>query len=989
MALNLWTLWGKPLGYHPLSGTQSVNVAVNYNNPASQLVISFMASSPSGATLTVNTTPIAKDFVLTGTPTLCKYDMSGYQLGHIDFIDKNSKGDIVIDNIQLVQKPLPKLTINGLSGNPSDWEQGGYSADGTRATNTARLRLISSDPNKVYMFPVQSNVISLGVASGYAINMGFWQADKTTFISNTGFGSGGSFSVPVAAAYYTITLAKADTTSNIAPSEIPSIQPMLNLGSTPAPYQSKRGDRMVLPKAKKNLFVNQDFINSKAYIDSHVSASLNSDGSFLLSNSDVNSREYIKQYVYASGKPIIWTVWAKAGTSNLLDIGLYNSATGVYDKRQTFTLTNSFAPYSITMPSTRVGDMYSPYIWIPASHNISVLQMQIEENLLATDYTPYSVQENRRPNRLSSKNLLPQSDIDSWDKIPGNSGVSLTPYTVPGFKGGVHFGDNSATRYGYVVMPSKPLANTNYVVSAIVKMDDGSAPTANDFGLVVGSDATTVTQVTSLGNGTYQVSGVYISAAPSGSYAGIIKNTNHSPKGLTATGYQVELGTTVTTYSPYKAILPPSKTGLSFDGVKDYLQLPSMTMDSVEIECLVTAETGGYAFDARSGVSNGYLATNGAKGSGIQSFTVNGVAGTTGSIPYGQRVKIKGFFAGAVASPVNVFATYIGSYKTQGTLYKVTCYLKGNIVAQYDFEKMKRGIAGTTILPSTWSVPKNNAIPTDMSAWQQGGLLGSTGGMQDDTTQIRTQIPFLQPSTAYTISVADGYQVVAVYEFNGSGAFITRNLQEKQSYTFTTSATTTNGWVSIQKTDPANIDSTLPIVPLDSINAKTMMVPGTSVQPYGLYQLVQNPMQGNLIPHFTDPSWAINANVKVLGKDFVHEDASGSGTFMTMYIPVLPNTKYRFISKVAGQQNSRWCIRETNGSGASYSLYGYGDYTFDFTTWSTTTVLCIYIYADSAGSWDVFLPKLIQLNGFEGTINGSPKALNGSRLAKRRLFSKR
>jgi hypothetical protein len=153
------------------------------------------------------------------------------------------------------------------------------------------------------------------------------------------------------------------------------------------------------------------------------------------------------------------------------------------------------------------------------------------------------------------------------------------------------------------------------------------------------------------------------------------------------------------------------KTGLSFNGVTDYLQLPSMTMDAIKMECLIDSNQLGDVclFDARNGYANSWVWSGvSGTGSNIPQFIVDGQVKTPiwTNIPKGIRTKIKIIPVSSFTDSVNVFSDYVANYKTKGIIYKVTCYLNGSIVAQYDFENAQN-IVGNQVIPSA-----QNLIPS-------------------------------------------------------------------------------------------------------------------------------------------------------------------------------------------------------------------------------------------------------------------------------------
>jgi hypothetical protein len=130
----------------------------------------------------------------------------------------------------------------------------------------------------------------------------------------------------------------------------------------------------------------------------------------------------------------------------------------------------------------------------------------------------------------------------------------------------------------------------------------------------------------------------------------------------------------------------PSNKGLSFDGLNDFIQLPSMTMDSIELD--VMFQTANYVLDARNGLSNGYFALIGAGiGGGWSQLLLNDSPSTLSSVPLNQRVKLKTIAISSFTDDVTILANSASSAQSKAVLYKVTCYLNNQIIAQYDFEK--------------------------------------------------------------------------------------------------------------------------------------------------------------------------------------------------------------------------------------------------------------------------------------------------------------
>jgi hypothetical protein len=145
-----------------------------------------------------------------------------------------------------------------------------------------------------------------------------------------------------------------------------------------------------------------------------------------------------------------------------------------------------------------------------------------------------------------------------------------------------------------------------------------------------------------------------------------------------------------------------AKTGLAFNGTTDYLQLPSMTMDSIEIDCLIDSVqpiNNAYFIDARTGLANSNINL------GNVDFIGTDWLSATGLIK-GQRTKVKLVAKQSFTDDITLFARYSGSEKLKATLYKVTCYLNGAVVATYDFENPSN-LIGDKVIPNA-----KNLIPS-------------------------------------------------------------------------------------------------------------------------------------------------------------------------------------------------------------------------------------------------------------------------------------
>lgn len=503
MALNLWKLAGKPTAYSPLPTGYTDSGFIRTGS----MKLKFKAKSSSKANLRVF---VSVTYALNSSITLTEdlkeyeYDFFYNQVGVLSFHNINNVTDIIIQDIELVRKPLPKLTINGIDGfNSGKWVLNSslhtVINDETLELNATSLSqnayiLVDVIPNTVYTYGLEEGLAAITTENASSFLLTPYASGFRSF--NTGNNS---------------KIRCYLSNASVGTGRFIFKRPMLNLGSTPAPYSKKTGDRMVEPTPVKNLF-DKTTITSNSVV--------NSDNGSLVSNTLYSASDFIM--VEAS------KMYYK------------NSRGGVafYDSNKTFI------------------------------------------------------------SGLSSANNF------------------QTP------------------------------SNTKYIRTTVIKAED-------DIDKLV-----------------------------------ILDNVQINPKAKR---------------------LVSAETGLRFEG-DSYLQLPSMTMDSIEIECLIDSvqknQTYKNIIDARSGLTSGYV-TMGADNNLYTGsvFTIEGFAKN-------ERTKIKASRLTPFTDDVTIFAGSTGADKTMGTLYKVTCYLNGGIVAQYDFENPST-LVGDKVVES----PKNLIPSFEDSRW--------------------------------------------------------------------------------------------------------------------------------------------------------------------------------------------------------------------------------------------------------------------------------
>lgn len=162
---------------------------------------------------------------------------------------------------------------------------------------------------------------------------------------------------------------------------------------------------------------------------------------------------------------------------------------------------------------------------------------------------------------------------------------------------------------------------------------------------------------------------------------------------------QLEEGSWATKYKPFKVENKSSLKGLKFEG-NSYITLPSMTMDTIEVDCIIdSAQPTNYSFifdarnDAQVWTSN--ASPNISNNATIQ---IDGepVSKTWTSIPKDKRIKVTTINSSAFTSSVLYFARVDKIGKTSGTIFSIKCYLNGEVVAEYDLTNLD-AIQGTTI----------------------------------------------------------------------------------------------------------------------------------------------------------------------------------------------------------------------------------------------------------------------------------------------------
>lgn len=147
--------------------------------------------------------------------------------------------------------------------------------------------------------------------------------------------------------------------------------PILNLGSIPAPYEKKRGERMVLPVPKKNLLFGVPNTNSSR-------VNVMSDYDFILNANYPAYEVSVKRYTNYSFS------WDTLSTSQY----------SVQD-----VLSNSILPYGSGFRTFNTGSNSVIRIWFMGV-GTRIKNPQLEQGTTATPYEAYAVQVNKKPTKL-------------------------------------------------------------------------------------------------------------------------------------------------------------------------------------------------------------------------------------------------------------------------------------------------------------------------------------------------------------------------------------------------------------------------------------------------------------------------------------------------------------------------------------------------------------------------------------------------------------
>jgi hypothetical protein len=492
---NLWEAAGRPTSYNPIPVGYTAKMDLPINDV---FLISFKAKSPTGASLRVQdyalTPAYTAVFNLTNEFKEYSFLVKAYTAANpaVYFFDLNNAGNIVVQDIRVVEKPLGRATINGIDGfrsgkwklhpNAKVIDDETIEHVKTASPTEASTLLVEVKPNTTYTF---SGIGSGG--RGFYVDKvnssGIWIA---TIVSNSPGVS--TFTTDADATHVLITTFLSGTVFGTYTFK----RPMLNMGG-PAPYEPKRGERMVLPQIGKNLIDitsrvtvsgtsswNEDFIEEPNGISFYGRVSSGGPQRFLTKD-EVN---LIKGKTVTISAGFLQNANVNLICKNAADVSIFNDAglSSANTTPRTYNIPAESAVIYFNL-STRNGNNGDRTIY---------RNMQIEEGSVATPYETYRVRTTRRATkeRIIGKNLFPgwvpgYITVGVWNENPSPPDIGQrtsvwmpckpsTPYTVSGGDRNVwHFKNASGVITASAAIPN-PTTPSDAVLMRVYYSTNGS-----------------------------------------------------------------------------------------------------------------------------------------------------------------------------------------------------------------------------------------------------------------------------------------------------------------------------------------------------------------------------------------------------------------------------------------------------------------------------------------------------------------------------------
>ena len=371
-------------------------------------------------------------------------------------------------------------------------------------------------------------------------------------------------------------------------------------------------------------------------------------------------------------------------------------------------------------------------------------------------------------------------------------------------------------------------------------------------------------------NTTSKITGSYVvtSLTPSTNYTFTIKTKDWS--GNTSSGVNVNK----TTLAVGTLYLNGSST--------DYLSLPSITFDRIDIDCYIDSINSTWSLWSADTTAN--YATSVGFGTNVATVYSDGlILANNTSPPKNSRFVYRIDLKTPITKTSNLFSNSVGTSNMRGFIYKATCYSGGSIVANYDLSSY----SGTAITDTTGN--------------------GNTATLHGGTSATSPFMTLASPnagtfSTSKTVSLSANTASTIYYTTDGSTPTTSSSVYSSP-ITFSTATTTLKTLAVDASSNQSSIgtfvytkDTTVPVTnifpnPNAGIYTGSQTVTILSLEPTTIYYTLDNTDPTTSSTVYTNPV-TINSSTNV--KYFAIDTAGNVGTIQTAsYVidgSVTPNT---------------------------------------------------------------------------------------------------
>jgi len=213
-------------------------------------------------------------------------------------------------------------------------------------------------------------------------------------------------------------------------------------------------------------------------------------------------------------------------------------------------------------PAYRPRDLSTLFLDYPPTSPVTAMEQQVAcmLDISGNGHHAFQTTLGKRPVVSRRVNLLTESEFrNGGTDAPVRAGL-LSVATLPGYLGAIAFGHDGVT-WGWAYKTFVSSTSVTYVLSVVVKMDDGNAPSfvgsvsdgSNTFTLVVAGapKVPSAYVVTSLGDGLYRVA---VSGVGSGANStfGVTKYPGNNSRTFKVTAYDLRLATDA--HLPYQRV---------------------------------------------------------------------------------------------------------------------------------------------------------------------------------------------------------------------------------------------------------------------------------------------------------------------------------------------------------------------------------------------------------------------------------------------------